>query len=82
MGVYDFLSTFSDLDAVVVSIFDCSSEEVVWNSSRNGNEDMGFFTALSVSDFASYEVQGVDLFKNSDGLIQMEINIDMGDEED
>ena len=82
MDVYDFLSTFSDLDAVVVSIFDCCSENVVWNSSMSGGEDTGILTALAWSDFASYEVQGVDLFKNRDGLIQMEINIDIGDEED
>ena len=83
MDVYDFLNTFTDLSAVVLSIFDCSSEEVVWNSTKDMDaDDIDAVTALQCSDFASYEVQGVDLFKNSDGLIQMEINIDMGDEED
>ena len=82
MDVYDFLDTFSDLSAVVLSIFDFSSEEVVWNSVKDINDELDAVTALQCSDFASYEVQGVDLFKNSDGLIQMEINIDMGDEND
>lgn len=83
MDVYDFLNTFCDLSAVVLSIFDCASEEVIWNSSKDMDEDeIDAVTALQCSDFASYEVQGVDLFKNRDGLIQLEINIDMGDEED
>ena len=82
MDVYDFLNTFTDLSAVVLSIFDCSSEEVVWNSVKDMDDELDAVAALQCSDFASYEVQGVDLFKNSDGLIQMEINIDMDDEED
>ena len=83
MDVYDFLNTFTDLSAVVLSIFDCSSEEVMWNSSKDmAADDIDAVTALQCSDFASYEVQGVDLFKNRDNMIQMEINIDMGDEED
>ena len=82
MDVYDFLNTFSDLSAVVLSIFDCSSEEVVWNSIKDMDDELDAVYALQCSDFASYEVQGVDLFKNRDGLIQLEINIDMGDEND
>lgn len=80
MDVYDFLNTFSDLSAVVISIFDCASEEVVWNSVELDDAGIDAVTALQCSDFASYEVQGADLFKNRDGLIQLEINIDMGDE--
>ena len=81
MDVYDFLNTFTDLSAVVLSIFDCSSEEVVWNSVKDMDDEIDAVTALQCSDFASYEVQGADLFKNSDGLIQLEINIDMGEDD-
>lgn len=81
MDVYDFLDTFSDLSAVVLSIFDFDSEKVVWESTEHGDPDIDAVTALQFSDFASYEVQGADLFKNRDGMIQLEINIDMGEEE-
>ena len=81
MDVYDFLNTFTDLSAVVLSIFDCGSEQVVWNSSEDMDE-IDAVAALQISDYAMYEVQSVDLFKNRDGLIQMEINIDMGGEDD
>lgn len=82
MDVYDFINTFTDLCGVIVSIFDCDSERVVFDS---GNTDCygsgGILNAIEEADLEGYDVEGVDLFRDGDKM-HLEINISMGEPED
>lgn len=77
MEVYDFINMFTDLGGIHVSIFDCTSEDVVFDWTEDCEDDL--FTALEEADMNGYEVYGVDLYKNRDGSVHMELNIDMGE---
>ena len=79
MDIYDFLNTFTDLSAVVITVFDCISERVLFNSAEDNDYDPIF--TLQGMELDGYEVEGVDLFKNRDGMIQMEINISLDGED-
>lgn len=74
MDVYDFLNLATDLSGVIVSIFDCDSESVVFDSAKGGT----FFDIDDAGDFHDYEVESYDLFKNDDGNVCLELNISMG----
>lgn len=90
MDVYDFLNTFTDLCGCIVTIFDCDSEEIKFDSRAGdcyGTADI--VGAIEEADLDGYDVQGVDIFndfppecRNPTGYIHIEINISMGDEED
>lgn len=74
MDVYDFLNLATDLSGVIVTIFDCDSESVVFDSTKCG----GCLPIDGASDFHDYEVESYDLFKNNDGNVCLELNISMG----
>ena len=74
MDVYDFLNLATDLSGVIVSIFDCDSESVVFDSAKGGE----FFDIDDAGDFHDYEVESYDLFRNNDGDVRLELNISMG----
>lgn len=74
MDVYDFLNLATDLAGVIVSIFDCDSESVVFDSAKGGE----YFDIDDAGAFHDYEVESYDLFKNNDGNVCLELNISMG----
>jgi len=74
MDVYDFLNLATDLSGVIVSIFDCDSQSVVFDSAKGGE----CFDISDAGAFHDYEVYSYDLFKNKDGYICLELNISMG----
>lgn len=77
MDVYDFLNLATDLGGVKVSIFDCDSESVVFDSAKGGE----YFDIDDAAAFHDYEVESYDLFKNNDGNVFLELNISMGEDE-
>lgn len=82
MDVYDFLNTFTELCGCIVTIFDCDSEEIVFDSRAGdcyGTADI--IGAIEEADLDGYDVSSADVFID-DGKIHIEINISMGDEED
>lgn len=76
-SVYWFLSTASDLFDCRVTIWDCTSEKVVWDSG-----DCCDNIPLEADDagFGDYEICSYDIWAK-DGKVCIEINIEM-DEED
>ena len=75
--MYDFLNLATDLGGVKVSIFDCDSASVVFDSAKSDR----YFDISDASDFHDYEVGSYDLFKDRDGSIRLELNIFVGTEE-
>lgn len=83
MDVYDFINTFTDLCGVVVSIWDFDSERVVFDSGETDSYGSGdILNAIEEADLDSYDVEGVDLFRDENNKIHIEINISMGEPED
>lgn len=82
MDVYDFLNTFNDLCGVIVSIFDCDSERVVFDSAETDSYGAGdILSAIEEANLECYDVESVDLFREGDKM-HLEINIGMGEPED
>lgn len=81
MDVYDFLNTFNDLCGVVVSIFDCDSEQVVFDSTETDGYGAGeILNAIEDVNLECYDVESVDLFREGNKM-HLEINISMGEPE-
>ena len=80
VGSVDWLLNMcADLDSIRVTIFDCTSEDTVWDS-KNYDE---FYIANEVSfqGLGNYDVLSYDLWVDEDNRVHLEINIAM-DEED
>ena len=73
MNVYDYLSLINTIDEVNVTIFDCHTEDVIFRYSA-GDENV--LHAVTEAGWDCYEVVGVDLFKNAQGEMCIELNID------
>ena len=73
MNVYDYLSLINTIDDVNVTIFDCHTEDVIFH---NGANDENVLDAVTEAGWDYYEVVGVDLFKNAQGEMCIELNID------
>ena len=70
MDVYDFLTLATDLSGVKVSIYDVEHGEVVYDG-----EDVD--PIRDIEEGILYrEVQSYDLYKNSDDVICLELNIE------
>ena len=78
MDVYEFLDCANDLSGVIVTIYDCDSEEVVYNSENS--EDI--VSDVEYNGHGDYDVESYDLFKDREGRLCLELNISMGDELD
>lgn len=80
MDVYDYLNNINDLSNIIVSIFDCDSEEVVLNTSDEETDSYPL-EAVEEAGLDGYDVESVDIFLDG-GKIHIEINISMGEPED
>lgn len=82
MSVEEFLELSTDLSGVVVSVFDCYSETVVYIGEldrepiRDIEEEAEDAGAILCSEVESY-----DLFKDKDGQIHLELNISLETED-
>ena len=74
-----FLWKASSLDECRVTIFDCASEEIVWDSNNYDGFDIS--QEVDYQGFGNYDLCGYDLWVDGDNKIHLEINIEM-DEED
>lgn len=75
MTVYDYLSLINQVDDMNISIFDCHTEDVVFTSKRDDRE-YDALCSVNDSSYDLYEVEGVDIFTDKDGIICIELNID------
>lgn len=80
MTVMDWLETYNDLSNVQVRIFDCNSENIVFDSA-NLEDPYDLLTEIYMSPYAYYEVGSSDLYLH-EGVINLELNIDYEPEED
>ena len=76
MTVYDYLSLINQVDDMNISIFDCNTEDAVFTSKRDEREYDALFS-VSDSGYDIYEVESVDIFTDKDGIICIELNIDI-----
>ena len=79
MDVYDFLNLATDLSGAVVTVFDITSGNVVYDSTKS---DGGEFSLYDIDEIGSYEVASYDLFIDRDGRPCIEVNIEMGEDDD
>lgn len=80
MTVYDMLELCNDTSNIRIRIFDCESEQIIFDSDNlTDNEDP--IMEVYCSDMADYEVGSYDLYLHN-GVINLEINIDYDMPED
>ena len=74
------LNTACSLDGCRVTIFDCTREDVVWDSNNYDGFDIA--QEVSFQGFGEYDVCSYDLWLDKDNKIHLEINIEMEEDED
>ena len=80
MTVYDMLEMCNDASSIRIRIFDCNSEEIIFDSDKlDCNTDP--IMEIYLSDMADYDVGSYDLYLHN-GVINLEINIDYEPEEE
>lgn len=77
-SVYWFLSMATDLSECRVTIFDCESETVVWDSNNHDDGDVAI--EVDFAGFGDYEIGSYDVW-TEDGKTHLEINISIEEDE-
>ena len=80
MTIRDLLELCNDASSIRLRIFDCNSENIVFDSDNLDKYDDAV-SEIIFSDFADYEVGSYDLYLHN-GIINLEMNIDYEPEED
>ncbi len=79
MTVRDLLELCNDASGVRIRIFDCNSEDIIFDSDKlEDYEDA--VSEIIFSDMSDYEVGSYDLYLHN-GVINLEINIDYEEED-
>jgi hypothetical protein len=80
MTVRDMLELLNDASNIRIRIFDCNSEEIIFDSDKlDDYEDP--VSEIIFSDMSDYEVGSYDLYLHN-GIINLEFNIDYEPEEE
>ena len=79
MDVYDFLNLATNLSGAVVTVFDITSGNVVYDSTKSAGK---IFDLYDLNEIGSYEVESYDLFIDRDGSLCIEVNIEMDEDDD
>lgn len=77
-SVYWFLSMATDLSGCRVTIFDCESEEVVFDSDNCDSYDIA--VEVDFAGFGEYDIQSYDIWTEN-GKTHLEINISIEEDE-
>ncbi len=72
-SVYWLLSNATDLSGCRVTIFDCESEEVVFDSENYDVYDIA--NEVDYQGFGEYDLGSYDIWVGGDGKAHLEINI-------
>lgn len=80
MTVYDMLELCNDASNIRIRVFDCNSEEIIFDSDKLTNDEDPLME-LYMSDIGDHEVGSYDLYLHN-GVINLEINIDYEVDED
>ena len=80
MSVYEMLEFCNDASNIRVRIFDCNSEEIIFDSDNltDGEDPV---MELYMSDIGGYEVGSYDLYLHN-GVINFEMNIEYEHEDE
>lgn len=73
------LNMACSLNECIVTIFDCTREDVVWDSNNYDGFDIA--QEVDYQGFGDYDVCSYDLWVGRDNKIRLEINIEMEEEE-
>jgi hypothetical protein len=68
-----FLSMATDLSGCRVTIWDCESEEVVFDSNNCDGYDIA--VEVDSTGLGDYEIGSYDIWVNGEGKVHLEINI-------
>ena len=80
MTVMRMLELCNDTSSVRIRIFDCNSEEIIFDSDKlTADEDP--VLEVYFSDMGDYEVGSYDLYLHN-GVINLELNIDYNADEE
>ena len=79
-SVYWFLSMATNFCDCRVTIFDCESEDVVWDSNDIDDEDLIAFE-VDAAGFGDYEIESYDIFVDN-GKVHLEINISVEEDDE
>lgn len=74
MTVYNMLELCTDASGIHISIFDCISEQVVFDSNKL-DQYSNIVMEIYLSPYADYEVCSYDLYLHN-GVVNLEFNID------
>ena len=74
MSIRDMLELCNDASNIRIRIFDCNSEEIIFDSDKLNDYDDAI-SEIIFSDMAYYDVGSFDLYLHN-GIINLEINID------
>ena len=80
MSVYDMLEMCNDASNIRIRVFDCNSEEIIFDSDKlECNTDP--VMELYMSDIGDYDVGSYDLYLHN-GVINLEMNIEYEPEDE
>lgn len=77
MTIRDYLDMYNDLSGVRIRVFDCSSENIIYDSRKDSIEDP--VLELMYGKYADEEIGSVDLYRTN-GEMFLELNIDLGED--
>ena len=80
IDVYDYLNMVNDLSGAIVRLFNCNSGEVVFDSTNRVYDDP--VDDIEEKGFGYCDVVSVDIYKDSNGSIVLELNIEIEDEDE
>ena len=75
-----FLGMATELYGCRVRIFDCTREEIVFDSENYPDDDI--IMEVNFQGFGDYELCSYDIYTDDSGKVFLELNIDMDEEED
>jgi hypothetical protein len=82
MTIYEFLETLNDNYNTVFTLFDCNSEDLVFMATEEAENTCEFGrNDLLYSDYADYNIYGMDMWVNDNGMIHIEFNIEVEEDE-
>lgn len=79
ISIYDYLNLLTDFSAVRVRVFDCNTEEIVYDSDEN--HDIHILDSLEEANLADLEVGSVDLYRDN-RQICLEFNVEVDEDDD
>lgn len=84
MTVENWITMFTELNgyAVHICIFDLRVGKCVWNSAKCEEEEMDLIAEVEDGDYGAYELLSVDLYRDCDDTICLDLNIETEEEDD